>query len=53
MAYRSKRMIDDNRIQDNSNSAFKEINSIFANGIENNTAFRIALFNHLYLLRDK
>lgn len=53
LAYRSKRMIDDNRIQDNSNSAFKEINSVFANGIENNTAFRIALFNHLYLLRDK
>ena len=53
-AYRTKRLITDNRIQDETHSVFKEINSVFANGIEqNNAAFRIALFNHLYLLRDK
>lgn len=53
LAYRTTRFLTDNRIPDQSNSAYKEINSVFAAGIENNQSFRIALFNHFYLLRDR
>ncbi|MBR1375494.1 MAG: hypothetical protein IJ566_05380 [Cardiobacteriaceae bacterium] len=53
LAYRTTSFLSDNRIPDQSNFAYKEINSVFATGIENNQSFRIALFNHFYLLRDK